>query len=126
MGLNAKQKKFSEQIIENCVLFFKNIDLIDDCSFAKGWISARLAKPYGINRIRYELKQKGVKQEIINQQIEILTPEIDEEHAAQTLAQKQVQKYKNITHIKKRQRLYAYLSRRGFSSYAIHKALNEI
>ena len=90
------EKNFSKNIIDNIISYFKDVELINDNLFTRGWISSRLTKPYGLTRIRYELKQKGIKKEIIKQEIALLEPYIDEENIAINLATKQKKIYTNL------------------------------
>ncbi|MCX5701786.1 MAG: regulatory protein RecX, partial [Candidatus Omnitrophica bacterium] len=64
-----KKKKFSPEIIKITLSFLKDKNFIDDNYFAKTWIDSRLKKPFGIRKIREELKLKGIDKEIIESQI---------------------------------------------------------
>ncbi len=121
-----KEKKFSCQIIDETITYLKKYDLIDDNLFTKQWIHFRLNKPFGIHRIRFELKMKGIKESIIKKHLDEAMQEYQELEVVQELAQKRAKKYKGIEEQKIRQRVYGYLSRRGFSSNSISKALKEL
>lgn len=120
------RKGFSEPVIERAVQYFYDIRLINDREFAQKWISARLARPWGINRIRFELKEKGVDIAVIEEELQKATEGYHETEVASQLAQRQASKYKNITQEKRQQRVYGYLMRRGFSPRAVLQALKNI
>ncbi|MBU4333274.1 MAG: recombination regulator RecX, partial [Candidatus Omnitrophica bacterium] len=119
-------KGISGNIIGNCINYFKDLDLINDRQFAKKWINYRLNKPFGISRIRMELKQKGVKSDILEEELAHSQDNFDELSIVIELAQRRLEKYKNIDDQKARQRLYGYLTRRGFSGNSIRKTLTEL
>jgi len=64
-----KQKRFSHDHIKRTVQYFKEIGLINDRQFAQKWILSRLAKPFGKDRIRFELKEKGIDTAIIEEEL---------------------------------------------------------
>ena len=71
-----KAKNLPASVIKQTIEYFKALDLIDDCHFAQAWTSSRLKKPFGINRIRLELKENGIDQEIIDETIKEKTDKI--------------------------------------------------
>ena len=120
-----KQKNVSPEIIETTMDEFKKIDLINDRYFARMWINDRLAKPLGAVRIAYELKTKGVSEEIYKEELEEILSVFDEESIALKLAEKRAQLYKKIDRLKRRHRLYGFLSRRGFHQKIIQKIIQK-
>ena len=73
-----------------------------------------------------ELKQKGIKADIIEEELTESQESFDELSTVIELAQRRLQKYKNIDDQKAQQRLYGYLTRRGFSGNSIRKTLKEL
>lgn len=121
-----KNKEFDTACINKVVDYFKKLELIDDQKFTHSWITSRLKKPFGLRRIRMELNRKGIDQAIIDAQCAAFDVELDEEAIVIEAARRRSGKYKNIDEQKKRQRLYGYLSRRGFSAQSIIKALRKL
>lgn len=119
------KKGFSGTVIRETVEYFKKLEMIDDRLFARGWIRGRLNKPLGMRRIEQELRQKGIEKETIETERRNITG-YDEADTVRDLARRRLARYKNIDRLKAKQRLYAYLARRGFSSGAIAKALKEL
>ena len=110
-----KKKKFDAEVIKNTLAFLKEKAFIDDNYFAKAWIEWRIKKPLGIRRLKEELKLKGIDKEIIDSQIQKIKETYIEEDLVSELAQKKLGLLKGIYPYKAKQRVYAYLIRRGFS-----------
>ena len=120
-----KGKKISLDNIGAAVEYFRKIDYIDDRRFARDWMASRLVRS-GINRVRFELRKKGVADEIIQETIGNIPEDYSELEAVLTVAKKQLRKYKNLEPLKIKRRLYEYLARRGFRSSTISKTLREL
>ncbi len=118
-----KDKGFDNGIIEQVIAFFKKSGLIDDAVFAQAWIVSRLAKPIGVKRIRQELKEKGVADEIVSKQIAKLTKDYDELKAAEQVTQKRIKIYQKLDKTTQQRRLEGYLMRRGFSAQIVYKII---
>jgi regulatory protein len=160
-----KQKGFSEELCRDTVNFLKDKEFIDDRVFARGWVSSRLKRPFGLRRIKQELVQKGLSKEVIEDAFSRyrgqsqksgqsplpgtvrkagqspLEEDYDEEGIVRKLAEQRFSKYwgqsalsgtvpKNgivpsMELIKARQRVYAYLIRRGFSPDLVARVCKE-
>ena len=119
-------KDFSEEIIEQTVSYFRHIGSLNDAQFALGWTRSRLNKPFGIRRIKIELKYKGVNDGLIANAIDDATQDYEEHEIILKLAERRLRKYQHVDKHTARRRLYGYLARRGFNSGAIVKVLNKI
>jgi regulatory protein len=85
-----------------------------------------MAKPFGIHRIRYELKLKGINETTINDELAAAFHNYSEHDSIRPLIQKQMKKYAGIDALKKKQRLYHFLNRRGFSQNIINKTIKDL
>ena len=121
-----KQKKISEDIIEQTIGYLKNIQLIDDRKFTKDWIAARLTKPFGLRRIIFELKGKGIDNEIIKEELACARQGYDEEGTVGILVKQCKEKFKETEQSKRRKKIFGYLARRGFSLTTIEKATQNL
>lgn len=119
-------KDFSEEIIQETVSFFTRIGSLNDAQFACLWTRSRLNKPFGIRRIKIELRHKGVNDELITDAIDDAARDYEEHETILKLAERQSRKYHHVDKQTARRRLYEYLARRGFNSGAIVKVLNKI
>ncbi len=121
-----RKKGFSEPTADEAVGYFKGIDLINDRLFAQKWIAWRLNKPFGIHRIRFELKEKGIAPELIKEELGQAMLEYCEIDVAGHLAKHQALKHRDIPREKVKQRVYGYLLRRGFNPAIVMKAIQDI
>jgi len=121
-----RKKHFTQPVIAYTLTYLKRHHLIDDNAFAHEWIEARLRKPFGSNRIRYELIEKGIKPELIQQNLAAILSHHDEEASLKELAIKQKKKYRNIDMDTSRRKLYGYLIRRGFPKENILRTIHEL
>ena len=126
IGERLKRKKFDNEVIQEVLFFLKEKCFIDDSSFAKAWLEARLKRPLGLRKIRQELKEKGISKEIIDSQIEELTKGYCEEKVVLKVAKNRLNRLKGIQPQKKKNRLYAYLVRRGFLPEQIIDVVNQL
>ncbi len=121
-----RQKGFSEPTADEAVGYFKGIDLINDRLFTQKWIAWRLVKPFGLKRIKLELKEKGVAPELIEEQFTETKSDYSEEEIVARLAKRRAAKHSGVPREKMKQRVYGYLMRRGFNPAAVFKAIKEI
>lgn len=120
------EKRFSAPVIDETVRYFKTLDLIDDRRFARAWIQSRLKKPFGIKRIRLELRDKGIDADIIADELGRATADYPQEEVLLQLARRRYQKYLRLPAEKRKRRLLEYLARRGFDTGTIWKTLRQL
>lgn len=120
------RKNVHPHVISKTVEFLKSTRLIDDRQFTKTWIDARLKKPFGIHRISFELKEKGINNDLIEEGLSFFTQNYPEDEIVLALAKKRLSKYKNLDNDVIKHRLFGYLVRRGFSSEAINKTITQL
>jgi regulatory protein len=109
------------QIPEDHILFVLNKlrqnSLVNDHGFAREWVENRnWFKPRGKRALFSELYQKGIS----NQIIEEVLLDLDEEELALRYGHQILPKLKHLDKKAFQEKLYGYLSRRGFS-YGISK-----
>ena len=121
-----KRRGFSESAVKETLLFLKEKGLINDLEFARAWVESRLKKPLGINRLRQELKIKGIDRDLIQQVIESVSANYSEGTVIKELVCRRWEKLKHIQHQKAKRRIFLYLLRRGFSSDMIQEAIDQI
>lgn len=121
-----KQKGFSENLAQATVDFLKDKEFIDDRVFARGWVTSRLKRPFGIRRIRQELLGKGIGKEIIEDTLEQAKKDYSESRIVNQLAQQRFSKLANIEPQKAKARVYGYLLRRGFSPDVVSETIKQL
>lgn len=120
-----KKKKLSEQIIARIMAKLVEYKFIDDLEFAKLWIEQRTkSKHKPVWTIEFELKQKGIKKEIIDEVLSKFEQlkSVDLE-SARKLAEKKLDFYRNLDPKKRREKVMSYLLRKGFSYDIVKKAI---
>lgn len=104
----------TRQIIEH----LKRARLLDDAEFARAWIvNRRLLKSTNRRKLRLELKQKHVPEEVIEQAMS--EDETSDQDALRQLIAKKRARYPD------EQKLIAYLARQGFSFDDIKTVLDQ-
>lgn len=120
-----QEYEFPSNVIDKVIRVLEKYNYINDEDFAKAFIKDKLnLKGHGVFKISYDLKMLGVDEEIFKK---YLYDEefINEEEKAKGLLLKKLGN-KNIEDLdyKEKQKIYAYLARRGFSYDSIKKAFN--
>jgi len=118
-------KGYEAAVIEGVVNDLTAWGYIDDVAFAKAWLQGRL-KRYGLRRLAIELTQKGISKEIINRVWEVAREDHDEESLVRTIALRRWNVYKGLEPLKRKKRVFDYLTRRGFSSGVINKVIRDL
>jgi regulatory protein len=120
---NLRQKGFAPAVIEQAVARLQDGGLLDDEAFARYWVEQRdTFKPRSQLALRQELQQKGVNREMI----EAALAEVDQTAAAQRVAAKQARRYTHLTEDEFRNKLGAFLQRRGFQYEIIRQVIDEL
>jgi regulatory protein len=117
------RKKIPEVIWKDLFSKLKNYELIDDEKFAKWWVEVRQEfSPKSERILKYELKRKGIKNEIIEKILEDTV--IDEKKIAKNLLDKRKNHWQNVDKKKKSQKMLEYLVRKGFDFEIAKKVVN--
>ncbi|MDP8264162.1 MAG: regulatory protein RecX [Candidatus Aceula lacicola] len=120
------QRNFSSKVINSILRGFKQIGLINDQDFAKSWIQSRIAKGFGERRIVLELKQKGISDSIIKNQIQKTQKTYSPKAVIRQLIEKRLKRYKSLEPLVIKRRLYGFLVRRGFDINIVLKEIHNI
>lgn len=116
-----QRKKAPPKLIEKIVTRLKKIKQIDDQKFTYWWVDQRLTfRPRGKFGLIMELKQKGIEKEIVEK---VVNEKVNELPLAKKLAQKKLKTYQNLPKREFRQKMSAFLARRGFSWETIREVI---
>ena len=108
MGTYLQRKGVDEPVAQQIMQRLKRARLLDDGDFARAWVShRRQLKSTSKRKLRLELKQKHVPEEIIEQVLS--EDETTDRAALRDLVAKKRARYPD------QQKLMAYLARQGFS-----------
>lgn len=119
-----KEAGFDEEVSETVLQRLRESGMVSDAVFALGWVESRAAsKPRGRRALAVELRRKGISDENIHKAL----AETDEES---DLAYRAGVRYANrLTHVDWdtfREKLTAFLGRRGFSYGTIAPQVRKI
>ena len=117
-----KQKGFLEESIDNAVEKLKEYGYIDDSVYVENYIRTYKDKK-GKKLLNFELSLKGVNKALIEEKLEEFVDNEDEVVSCRTLCKKYI-KNKTIDQ-KLKQKAYAHLMTKGFSSDVISRILRE-
>lgn len=118
--------KTPEILIEEIIKKLRDYKFLDDLEFAKMFARERsILKHKPVRVIKFELKQKGISEDLIE---EVLTDSKEEEkdlEKAKEIIQKKIIRYKGLDSYKIREKLSRFLVSRGFDYDTIKEAIDE-
>jgi regulatory protein len=98
--------------IEAIISRLERAGLLDDEAFARFWVENREQfRPRGRRALRYELRGKGIGEELIDQAVAT----VDAADSAYRAAAVKVRQWRQLERLEFRQKVVAYLARRGFA-----------
>jgi len=141
-----KKKKTGEETQKMVLKKLKKTGFLDDKEFALWWLEQRMIfKPSGKRLLKYELRKKGVNEEIIDGVLEdrVLEEIFEKEGETQGViasqvypsfefkmalkaAKKKFSFYQKLPHLEFRQKMTAFLARRGFSWEVMKEVIDEV
>ncbi|MCP3923107.1 MAG: hypothetical protein GY714_11030 [Desulfobacterales bacterium] len=118
---HLKDKGYDDSIVEEALKKLIDINFIDDENYARQFLESKIrVNPKGALSIKYELKQKGISEDIIEKAL----LDYDEYEAAFSLIKKKYYKWEKLPIDKVKNKIYTFLSSRGFT-YDITKDVTE-
>ncbi len=119
---NLLKKKAPEEIIESIIDRLKEHKFLNDKEFVAWFVRSRIqSKPKASRVIKMELKQKGISQEMINDEGLM----INDLENAKKLLEKKIARHKNLDRDEIYNKLGGFLARRGFDWDTVKKAIDE-
>jgi regulatory protein len=113
------RKTYNDEVINKTIKQLYNKGYLNDLSFAKSWLeSRRLLKGSSSRKIRLELMQKHIDEEIISKVLS------EDETSEVELLESIILKKRRQTRYQDNEKLVSYLSRQGFNYGDIKTALN--
>jgi len=122
------KKTISPETQERAITRLETAGYLDDRAFARYWIENRTQfQPRGPHALRYELRQKGIAPTLIE---ELLRETVDVDATAYQAASNQGRRLRGLTRHEYRQKMGAFLQRRGFgystASQIIRRLIDEL
>ena len=122
------QEDVPSPVIEDVIARLYELEYLDDEAYAHDYAHNRFSsKKYGPVRIRRELTERGVDRRLADAAVDELFAEVDVTAAAWTHAEKRWPRLAGEDDPRRRrQKMYRYLRRRGFTSNTIRPILDEL
>lgn len=123
-----RRQEMSEAVMEDVVARLYELNYLDDEAYAEDYVRNRFAsKAYGPDRIRRELVERGIDRHIADEAVQELFADKDLIAVAREHAEKRWARLADEDDPRRRkQKLYRYLRRRGFTSSTISPLLDEL
>jgi regulatory protein len=114
-------------VVEDVVARLYELDYLDDDAYARDYVRNRFAsKKYGPVRIRRELVERGIDRHTAEAAVDDLFAEKDVQAVAREHAEKRWARLADEDPRRRKQKLYRYLRRRGFTSDTITPLLDAL
>lgn len=108
---SLSSKEVAPGVIDEVLARLTALGYVDDAAFAQYWVENRERfRPRGARALRYELRQKGIADAIISRALE----GYDSAESAYAAAEDQARRLRGLDRRSFRNRLGAFLARRGF------------
>jgi len=109
---NLSQHDTPEPVIELAIERLRLMGYLDDEAFARYWLENRTTfKPMGPMALRYELRQKGIADSVINAVLEA----VDADDSAYRAAHAKALRMRGLSRQAFKNKLGSFLQRRGFN-----------
>ncbi len=116
-------KRVPERIIEEVLGGLAREELVDDLAFAQYWVENRERfRPRSRALLSYELRRKGLDEEVISEALIA----VDEEESARRAAHQRASRYIRLDEKSFRQKMGQFLRRRGFTYRLIQEAVDSL
>ena len=115
------KKENLPEIISQVITKLKEQKFLNDYEFTKQWVESRMRfRPRSKKLLSFELKQKGISQDIINNITQ------DDLEQAKKIVEQKIVKYKGLPKQKVFQKLGGFLARRGYDYDTIKTSIDDI
>ena len=118
---------YKHDVIEETINQAIATDQLDDAAFAKLWVRDRMwHHPLSRSAISQELWQKGIHRDLITSTLLAEYPAVREIELATELAEARIRRFRGLKPETRRNRLVAYLSRRGFARGMVYQVVKSV
>lgn len=121
---NLVKKEIPESVIDIAISRLERLGYLDDVAFARFWIENRdNFKPMSPRALRYELRQKGVEDNVLDS---LLDEIVDVHESAYRAIEKRKWRFKGKTRQEFKHKLSGTLQRRGFYYGVISDVIQQL
>jgi regulatory protein len=118
-----REKQYAPEAITHALERLEREGLVDDAEFARYWSENRTVfRPRSTRALRFELRQKGVSNEDMEEALEA----VDDDEAAWAAIQPKLDAWQRLPVEEFQQSVLTFLARRGFSSQTARRAWNRL
>lgn len=122
-----KAKGYGPELVDDIVEALKRCGDIDDAKFAWFWLESRMHQnPMGDVVLKYELKKRGVSEDVIKATLEHKAANYDEYAIAFSMAEERFKRFSKIDRQKALKRVYDFMLRRGFKYDTVQRIIGEL
>jgi regulatory protein len=126
MTAYLEKKGYASQEIQGTLKKLQDYHYIDDRAYIKQAVSANAAgNRYGRGRLLRALRQRGICEEDLADFEAVYSPETERACGEEQLA-KALRRYQSENRSKKKEKIYAYLLRKGYGYDMIKELLNSV
>ncbi len=105
----------------------KQFKLLDDEAFAKWWLDQRSgSQPKGSRLVKFELQRKGIKKETLDNLMSENRSTTIDTVLAEKVAQKKLERLKNLPQFEIKKKLFSSLAQKGFSYEVIDQTVAKL
>ena len=127
LSRKLKARGYTEDIIGDVVSECERFGYINDERTAEVFIRQLYKKGYGLKRIRFELKSKGLRGKHVQGILAKSISEADERLCAEKIFQKHANRFQRDTdELKRKDKVYRFLYGRGFSNDVISQIIAKL
>ena len=123
-----RRSGLADEEVEQVMARLHTQGVLDDTAYTHAYLSSRLGgRGYGPQRLRRELHQRGVSRTLVEEAVQQDLAAEDVLAAARAQATKRWPRLARETDLaKRRQKLFAFLRRRGFASATVQQVITEL
>ena len=116
-------KEIASGVIDEVLRRLESLGYVDDYAFAQYWVENRERfRPRGARALRYELRQKGIADAIIQQALD----GFDSGESAYAAARDQARRLRGLDRRTFRTRMSGFLARRGFEYGTVREVVDRL
>lgn len=122
-----QKKGYPQTVVERVLARMGEIGLLDDSKFADAFVASKISsRPVGKRMLEHGLREKGVGKEIAHEAVSRISDEETQLHLALRAAETKMRSLRRFAPDKRREKLIAFLARRGFDWWVIRKVTGKI
>lgn len=121
------EKEFEPSTIDRVIVLLEEYNLLDDRHYVELFLKEKL-RSRGIKKVTYELYNKGINKEMLEEILEDFDTGSLEEESCQKLAEKKFSeiKKKEEDRYKQKSKLYAFLAGKGYGYEMINAVIRQV